>query len=68
VLEKIYSCDICRERHKPIELWGIRFTNNRDFQLGPAAATDGKHICERCLLQLRTLPTPADGRTRAIIG
>jgi hypothetical protein len=56
MLTKQYSCDICDEKMPAIELWGIRFTNNRDFKLGPAASTDGKHICEKCLVQLRVQP------------
>lgn len=52
MLTKTYSCDICGEKKPAIEFYGLRFTNYVEFEFGPAACTDGKHICEQCLNQI----------------
>jgi hypothetical protein len=60
-MKKVYKCDVCRDEMPPLELYGIHFTNMKDFDIGHAASTDGVHICERCMGQLRTKPLPQAG-------
>jgi hypothetical protein len=64
MLKKVYSCDICSDEKEPIDLLGLRFSNNTDFVIGYAQSTDGKHICIDCLVQIRhgELPKMADDR------
>ena len=53
---KNYWCDICGEKYDfssaDGKLIGVRFTDNTKFQLGNYKATDGRHVCMRCLGQL----------------
>lgn len=54
-MKKLYKCDICNEQiERPdLELYGIRFSNMKDFTIGGYGSTDGTHICIRCASQLR---------------
>lgn len=67
-MKKVYGCDVCRENKTPDELYGLHFTNMRDFDIRHAASTDGIHVCERCMTQLREKPLPETGYTGARIG
>ena len=49
----IYQCDICREDTHKGDILGVRFIDLRKFRLSPPESTDGVHICNRCLGQLR---------------
>ena len=60
-LKKVYKCDVCRDEMSPADLYGIHFTNMKDFDIRHAASTDGVHVCERCMTQLRTKPLPEVG-------
>lgn len=63
MMRKIYTCEICRDQKPPMELYGIHFTSTKDFDIRHAASTDGVHICEHCIHQLRELPLPDAGCT-----
>jgi hypothetical protein len=49
----IFTCDICKEDTARAGILGCRFQNLHDFKLSPPESTDGTHICNRCLDQLR---------------
>jgi hypothetical protein len=49
----IYQCNICREDTHKGDILGVRFIDLRKFRLSPPESTDGVHICNRCLGQLR---------------
>lgn len=49
----IYTCDICREDTHKGDIMGVRFSDLRKFTLSPPESTDGTHICNLCLGQLR---------------
>jgi hypothetical protein len=49
----IYKCDICREDTHKGDIMGVRFYDMRRFTLAPPESTDGIHICNLCLGQLR---------------
>jgi len=52
--KKTYWCDICGETiDKPEKSFGLYFTHDNKFTLGGYGATDGKHICYSCALQLK---------------
>jgi hypothetical protein len=52
-MEKIYSCDICRDRIKNPNLsFGVNFSNMKEFTLGGNGCTEGVHICYSCARQL----------------
>lgn len=48
-----YYCDICSDETPKLDLFGCRFSNMKDFTLSAADSTDGRHVCKRCLWQLR---------------
>lgn len=54
----IYNCDICREDTHKGDIMGVRFSGMRTFTLSSPESTDGVHICNRCLGQLREQPGP----------
>lgn len=54
----VYSCDICREATEITALRGLYFSGMKKFQLTDPAATDGIHICNGCLDQLREQLSP----------
>lgn len=54
MMEKVYTCNLCREKVKPDRLMGLRFQDMYNFQLDEAKTTDGAHVCMRCLDQLKT--------------
>lgn len=56
-MERIYTCNICRETKKPNELKGVYFKSNTPgaFRLSGARDTDGTHICADCMTQLKII-------------
>jgi hypothetical protein len=60
-MKKIYNCNVCRDDMPPSELYGLHFTNLKDFDIMHAASTDGVHVCQRCMTQLREKPLPPVG-------
>jgi hypothetical protein len=53
MMKKIYSCELCREKKDPEQLYGLHFSNLYEFKLTDARKTDGQHICLDCLRQLK---------------
>jgi hypothetical protein len=49
----IYKCDICREDTHKGDIKGVCFSDLRKFKLSTPESTDGVHICNLCLGQLR---------------
>lgn len=49
----IFDCNICREDKDWKEMWGVIFSNMTKFKIGDPKSTDGVHICDMCLNQLR---------------
>ena len=53
-MKREYTCNICTNLiEKPINMYGVNFSNLTDFALGGYACTEGQHICSRCALQLK---------------
>lgn len=52
-MKKVYSCNICIEPTTTDNAVGVRFTHSKNFDISPAAATDGTHICLPCARMLR---------------
>lgn len=57
-----WQCDICGDKFKRdqayVHLVGLNFTSNTTFKLGVYSATDGKHICRKCLKQIQEQKAP----------
>ncbi len=60
-MKKVYSCDICHHVKDPSVLIGLKFSNLTDFKFAMVNSTDGTHICDKCMLQLkREIAIPND--------
>lgn len=49
----IYKCDICRDEKDKAQLMGCNFTTLNKFKLDKPQTTEGVHICNSCLMQIR---------------
>lgn len=52
-MKKVYSCNICRDETPMLSLTGLNFSGMKTFKLDTPQSTDGVHICDGCLQQLR---------------
>lgn len=53
-----YFCDICHDEQPAEALIGLRFKNTKQFVFDVARSTDGTHICNGCMEQLRQQLAP----------
>lgn len=51
-MQKVFACDLCREKTDPVELYGLRFKNLHEFKIDWPQTTGGVHVCKVCLRQL----------------
>lgn len=49
----IYKCNLCHEDKHKDYVWGLRFSDMHTFKLDKPESTEGTHICELCLRQLK---------------
>lgn len=49
----IYQCDLCRTDTIKANVMGLYFVNLWEFRISEPEATQGTHVCTRCLDQLR---------------
>ena len=52
-MKQEYACDICRNSKSRNDLVGLCFSGLTNFRFVIASSTEGVHICNPCIKQLR---------------
>jgi len=75
MIEKIYKCNLCRDRYAPMDLIGLHsdliglhsdliglHSDGGLKTVGAANSLADIHICAPCLQFIRTLPVPEENK------
>lgn len=64
MIERIYKCDLCRDKEEPEALIGLKWGGRDDVLMAFSSRSTEHHICLRCLYSLQPIAAKLvkDGR------